>query len=126
MLSLNWSLVNWPAVIGSAVAMLVCELAKIRLFATPYCFLDVPGHSAFTAAMASWKLTRGHMLTYIWLTVSFIGWYMAAALTGFLILMFVLPYVQLSTVILAEYIRADALLKRGQAEAMPTETEEEA
>jgi hypothetical protein len=66
------------------------------------------------------------MLTYIWLTVSFIGWYMAAALTGFLILMFVLPYVQLSTVILAEYIRADALLKRGQAEAMPTETEEEA
>lgn len=107
----NWSLVNWPAVGGCIVAMLVAALLKIRLFLTPYLFVDDNKHGAFAAAAASWKLTKGHVLTYIWMMLTFVGWYLLTILTGFVILLYVLPYVQVATVILGEYIRAEHRFK---------------
>ena len=107
-LTFNWNLVDWVAVAACVVAMFVGALIKVRLFMTPHIFVDrCKTHSAFAAAAASWKLTKGYLWTYVWMMLSFIGWYLLAALTGFLILFYVLPYVQLATIILSEFIRAE-------------------
>ena len=114
-LAIDWSLVNWSAVGICVAAMLLAALVKIRLFMTPYIFVDDSAKGAFAAAMESWKLTKGHVLTYIWMMLTFVGWYLLTILTGFVILLYVLPYVQVATVILAEYIRAEYKMRSDNA-----------
>ena len=123
---IDWSLVNWSAVGICAAAMLLEALVKIRLFLTPYIFVDDDTKGSFAAAAESWKLTKGHVLTYIWMMLTFVGWYLLTILTGFVILLYVLPYVQVATVILAEYIRAEYKMRSDDVTgAVDTPTEEE-
>ncbi len=125
-LTVDWSLVNWSAVGICVAAMLLAALVKIRLFMTPYIFVDDSAKGAFSAAAESWKLTKGHVLTYIWMMLTFVGWYLLTILTGFVILLYVLPYVQVATVILAEYIRAEYKMRSDNtAEAADAPSEEE-
>lgn len=112
---IDWSLVNWPAVGICAAAMLLGALVKIRLFMTPYLFVDDSAKGSFAAVSESWKLTKGHVLTYIWLMLTFAGWYLLTLLTGFVILLYVLPYVQIATVIFSEYIRAEHKMRSEDA-----------
>ena len=109
-----------PAACCVAIAaLLLFFYLNTRLLLTRFFVADSSTPSAFQAALCSWRVTGGHVLTYALLMLSFAGWYLACAFTMFLAAMYMVPYVQMSTVIFAEYIRADYAMRRMPVQSEP-------
>lgn len=104
--TVNWSLVDGRAVAVSLGCMLIYALFATHLLLTPYYFLDHPEAGPFTAALRSWRAMRGHVWEWILCIVSFAGWYLMCALFMFLPLLYLMPYMRMTQVVYAEYVRS--------------------
>ena len=109
--TLDGSQINAVACWVSVAALLVFFYLNTRLLLTRFFVADSSTPNAFQAALCSWRVTGGHVLTYALLMLSFAGWYLACAFTMFLAAMYMVPYVQMSVVIFTEYIRADYAMR---------------
>ena len=103
---IHWSLVDfWTAGI-SLLLMLIYAFLCVRLFLTPYYFLDHPEISPFEAAGRSWRAMRSHTWEFILLILSFIGWFFICTMTMFLAAFYLVPYLRMSMTIYSEYARS--------------------
>ena len=103
---IHWSLVNFRAVGVSLLLMLLYAFLSVRLFLTPYYFLDHPEIGPFEAAGRSWRAMRAHTWEFILLILSFIGWFLICTVTMFLTAFYLVPYLRMTLTIYSEYARS--------------------
>lgn len=120
----NWSLVDGRVVAVSLGCMLVYAFFAIHLLLTPYYFLDHPEAGPFAAAVRSWRAMRGHVWEWVLCIVSFAGWYLMCALFMFLPLLYLMPYMRMTQVVYAEYVRSADDRNRTSPEDAPPEPPE--
>ncbi len=110
-ITFNFRLINTTQLILSIALLLVSAIISIMFSLVPFIMIDNPKISGFKAALQSWKIMKGHVITYVMLILSFAGWFFASIFTMFLIAIYFYPYLRVSTTIFAEYVRAEKKLK---------------
>lgn len=121
---IDWSMVDGRAAAVSLGCMLLYAIFTVYLLLTPYYFLDHPEEGPFHAALRSWRAMRGHLWEWILCILSFAGWYLMCALFMFLPLLYLMPYMRMTQVVYADYVRSENDRNGHTTEEVPPEEPE--
>ena len=124
----DFSLLDAKGILVSAALIVMYFILSARFMLMPYLMADNLKLSPLKAVGMSWSIMHGHTFEYILLLLSFIGcflatavtafiigiyfgWFLALATTMFIIGIYFYPYFRLTIVIFSEYVRADKKLR---------------